>query len=59
MQGTVLYAPKVQRLNRKRKMPPNSRLLKATLTGALGGLIFGFDTVLISGALDALVNLVQ
>ena len=38
-------------------MRPNSNLLKATLTGALGGLLFGFDTVVISGALDALVRL--
>ena len=38
-------------------MLPNSRLLKATLTGALGGLLFGFDTVVISGAIDALVKL--
>src|ERR1700692_3057034 len=38
-------------------MRPNSRLMKATLTGALGGLLFGFDTVVISGVLDALVRL--
>ncbi len=31
--------------------------MKATLTGALGGLLFGFDTVLTSGAIDALVRL--
>ena len=40
----------------KTQMRPNARLLKATLTGALGGLLFGFDTVVISGALDALVK---
>jgi sugar porter (SP) family MFS transporter len=38
-------------------MRPNFHLLKATLTGALGGLLFGFDTVVISGAIDALVKL--
>ena len=30
-------------------MRPNLNLMKATLTGALGGLLFGFDTVVISG----------
>jgi hypothetical protein len=25
-------------------MRPNSKLIKATLTGALGGLLFGFDS---------------
>ena len=38
-------------------MRPNIPLMKATLTGALGGLLFGFDTVVISGAIDALVKL--
>ena len=38
-------------------MRPNLNLMKATLTGALGGLLFGFDTVVIAGAIDALVNL--
>ncbi len=38
-------------------MRPNSNLMKATLSGALGGLLFGFDTVVIAGAIDALVNL--
>ena len=38
-------------------MRPNPNLMKATLTGALGGLLFGFDTVVISGAIDALVRL--
>jgi hypothetical protein len=40
-----------------RTMRPNLNLMKATLTGALGGLLFGFDTVVISGAIDALVRL--
>lgn len=30
--------------------------MRATLTGALGGLLFGFDTVVIAGAIDALVS---
>jgi sugar porter (SP) family MFS transporter len=38
-------------------MRPNTNLTKATLTGALGGLLFGFDTVVIAGVIDALVNL--
>jgi sugar porter (SP) family MFS transporter len=38
-------------------MRPNFHLIKATLTGALGGLLFGFDTVVIAGAIDALVRL--
>ena len=38
-------------------MRPNANLMKATLTGALGGLLFGFDTVVISGIIDAVVKL--
>ncbi len=38
-------------------MRPNLNLMKATLTGALGGLLFGFDTVVISGIIDAVVKL--
>ncbi|HEY1803621.1 MAG TPA: sugar porter family MFS transporter [Terracidiphilus sp.] len=38
-------------------MQLNSRLLRATISGALAGLLFGFDTVVISGAIDALVHL--
>ncbi|MFZ1085075.1 MAG: sugar porter family MFS transporter [Terracidiphilus sp.] len=38
-------------------MRPNLNLTKATLTGALGGLLFGFDTIVISGAIDSLVRL--
>jgi SP family arabinose:H+ symporter-like MFS transporter len=39
-----------------RTMRPNLNLIKATLTGALGGLLFGFDTVVISGIIDAVVR---
>jgi MFS transporter, SP family, arabinose:H+ symporter len=38
-------------------MQLTSKLVRATLSGALGGLLFGFDTVVISGAIDALVRL--
>ena len=38
-------------------MRPNLNLTKATLTGALGGLLFGFDTVVIAGAIAALTTL--
>lgn len=38
-------------------MQPNSRLIKATLTGALAGLVFGFDMVMLSGIIDSLVHL--
>jgi sugar porter (SP) family MFS transporter len=38
-------------------MRPNLNLMKATLTGALGGLLFGFDTVVIAGAIEALTKL--
>ena len=38
-------------------MRPNANLINTTLTGALGGLLFGFDTVVIAGAIDALVKL--
>jgi MFS transporter, SP family, arabinose:H+ symporter len=38
-------------------MRPNASLMKATITGALGGLLFGFDTVVVSGVIDALVKL--
>jgi len=37
-------------------MLPNAKLIRATLSGALGGLLFGFDTVVISGAIDSLVT---
>jgi sugar porter (SP) family MFS transporter len=33
-------------------MRPNSKLIKTTLTGALGGLIFGFDIAVVSGVID-------
>jgi MFS transporter, SP family, arabinose:H+ symporter len=38
-------------------MRPNSRLMKATLSGALGGLLYGFDTVVISGIIDSVTRL--
>jgi sugar porter (SP) family MFS transporter len=38
-------------------MRPNSKLIKSTLTGALGGLIFGFDIAVISGIIDSVVRL--
>jgi len=38
-------------------MRPNLNLMKATLVGALGGLLFGFDTVVISGIIDSVVKL--
>jgi hypothetical protein len=36
---------------------PDFDVMKATLTGALDGHLFGFDTVAISGAIDTLVRL--
>jgi MFS family permease len=58
----ALYTPAVlsgydELFQRGRGMRPNLNLMKATLTGALGGLLFGFDTVVIAGAIHALVNL--
>lgn len=38
-------------------MRPNAKLLKATLTGALGGLLYGFDTVVISGFIDTVTRI--
>lgn len=38
-------------------MRPNGYLMRATASGALGGLLFGFDTVVISGVMDALTRL--
>ena len=35
----------------------NSTLIKATFVGALGGLLFGFDTAVISGTLQSLTSL--
>jgi SP family arabinose:H+ symporter-like MFS transporter len=37
-------------------MRPNSRLVKVSLTGALGGLIFGFDIAVVSGIIDPVVH---
>src|ERR1039458_5428079 len=38
-------------------MRPNSKLIKTTLIGALGGLLFGFDIAVISGIIDSGVRL--
>ena len=38
-------------------MKLNSTLIKSTVVAALGGLLFGFDTVVISGAIDTLQGL--
>jgi MFS transporter, SP family, arabinose:H+ symporter len=38
-------------------MRPNSRLLRATIAAALGGLLYGFDTVVISGFIDTITRL--
>ncbi len=38
-------------------MRPNGYLMRATASGALGGLLFGFDTVVISGVMEALTRL--
>lgn len=40
-----------------RRMRPNFYLMKATVSGALGGLLFGFDTAVIAGAIGALTKL--
>jgi len=37
-------------------MRPNSKLVKTTLKGALGGLIFGFDIAIVSGIIDLVVQ---
>jgi MFS transporter, SP family, arabinose:H+ symporter len=39
------------------RMPLNSKLIRASLTGALGGLLYGFDTVVISGIIDSVGKL--
>jgi len=38
-------------------MRPNAKLMKAALTGALGGLLYGFDTIVISGIIDSVTRL--
>jgi sugar porter (SP) family MFS transporter len=38
-------------------MRPNSKLLKSTLTGALGGLLFGIDMIVISGVIDTVTRI--
>lgn len=44
-------------VEKESRVLPNANLIKATLSGALGGLLFGFDTVVISGIIDAVVRL--
>lgn len=38
-------------------MRPNSKLIKTTLIGALGGLLFGLDIAIVSGIIDPVVRL--
>ena len=38
-------------------MRPNSNLIKATLTGALGGLLFGFDIAVVSGIIEPIARI--
>jgi hypothetical protein len=38
-------------------MRPNSYLLNATLIGALGGLIFGFDIAILSAIIESVVRI--
>jgi MFS family permease len=40
-------------------MPLNGRLIKSTVVAALGGLLFGFDTAVISGTTAALTQAYQ
>lgn len=50
----MLYAVEPER---KARMRPHSKLLKSSLAGALGGLLFGIDMAVISGVLDTVVGL--
>ena len=43
-------------LKEGRTLRPNSKLVKTTLFGALGGLIFGFDIAVVSGIIDLVVQ---
>ncbi len=38
-------------------MRPNAKLMKAALTAALGGLLYGFDTIVISGFIETVTRL--
>lgn len=42
---------------RRNSLRITSKLLRSTVVGALGGLLFGFDTVVISGAMPTLTEL--
>jgi SP family arabinose:H+ symporter-like MFS transporter len=38
-------------------MRPNSKLIKTTLTGALGGLLYGLDAIVIAGFIDTVARI--
>jgi len=48
------HAPRAVSACCQNSMRLNSYLLKASIVGALGGLLFGFDTAVISGTLNSL-----
>src|ERR1700687_608442 len=48
------YAPNGASSRRKNSVKLNPNLLKATVVGALGGLLFGFDTAVIAGTTHSL-----
>jgi hypothetical protein len=38
-------------------MRPNSNLIKATLIGAMGGLLFGIDIAVVSGIIESVARI--